>query len=114
MRQAFETRSTPALARCYPRSFTFYACHDVASAKVGRFSQKLHSASRSRACGIARIPAALSGYSARNLKYMRAFAQAWPEPEIVHQLGAQFPWKHNCVLIDRVKDAELDEEECAS
>src|SRR5882757_6337142 len=48
----------------------------------------------------------LSGYSARNLKYMRAFAQAWPDREIVHQLGAQIPWKHNCVLIDRVKDTE--------
>jgi predicted nuclease of restriction endonuclease-like (RecB) superfamily len=48
----------------------------------------------------------LSGYSSRNLKYMRAFAQAWPDREIVHQLGAQIPWKHNCVLIDRVKDAD--------
>jgi predicted nuclease of restriction endonuclease-like (RecB) superfamily len=37
---------------------------------------------------------------------MRAFAQAWPDREIVHQLGAQIPWKHNCVLIDRVKDTE--------
>src|SRR5437899_9357198 len=25
----------------------------------------------------------LSGYSARNLKYMRAFAEAWPDHEIV-------------------------------
>jgi predicted nuclease of restriction endonuclease-like (RecB) superfamily len=48
----------------------------------------------------------LSGYSVRNLKYMRAFAQAWPDLAIVHQLGAQIPWKHNCVLLDRVKDAE--------
>ena len=48
----------------------------------------------------------LSGYSARNLKYMRAFAQAWPDREIVQQLGAQIPWKHNCVLLDRVKDNE--------
>ena len=47
----------------------------------------------------------LAGYSVRNLKYMRAFAQAWPDREIVHQLGAQIPWKHNCVLLDRVKDA---------
>jgi len=47
----------------------------------------------------------LSGYSARNLKYMRAFAEAWPKRAIVHQLGAQIPWKHNCVLLDRVKDA---------
>jgi predicted nuclease of restriction endonuclease-like (RecB) superfamily len=51
----------------------------------------------------------LSGYSARNLKYMRAFAQAWPDREIVHQLGAQIPWKHNCVLLDRVKDPQTRE-----
>ena len=46
----------------------------------------------------------LSGYSIRNLKYMRAFAESWPDRAIVHQLGAQIPWKHNCVLLDRVKD----------
>src|SRR5437764_14770035 len=39
----------------------------------------------------------LGGYSVRNLKYMRAFAEAWPDAEIVHKLGAQLPWKHNCV-----------------
>ncbi len=46
----------------------------------------------------------LRGYSVRNLKYMRAFAEAWPDRQIVHQLGAQIPWKHNCVLLDGVKD----------
>ena len=45
----------------------------------------------------------LSGYSARNLKYMRAFAEAWPDPEIVQQLAAQIPWGQNCVLLDRLK-----------
>lgn len=48
----------------------------------------------------------LSGYSARNLKYMRSFAEAWSDREIVQQLGAQIPWKHNCVLLDRMKDNE--------
>ena len=83
------------------------------------------------------------GFSPRNLKYMRAFAEAWPEgvivqqaaaqlsgPAIVHQsgaqlganpmvhaalapsqtsslrivqqLGAQLPWKHHCLLLERV------------
>jgi predicted nuclease of restriction endonuclease-like (RecB) superfamily len=51
----------------------------------------------------------LSGYSARNLKYMRAFAKTWPDRAIVHQLGAQIPWKHNCVLLDRVKNAATRE-----
>lgn len=30
----------------------------------------------------------MRGFSARNLKYMRAFAQAWPELEIVQTLSA--------------------------
>jgi predicted nuclease of restriction endonuclease-like (RecB) superfamily len=48
----------------------------------------------------------LSGYSARNLKYMRAFAEAWPDRPIVQQLAAQIPWGQNCVLLDRLKDAD--------
>ncbi|MEM9948763.1 MAG: PDDEXK nuclease domain-containing protein [Cyanobacteria bacterium P01_D01_bin.36] len=44
------------------------------------------------------------GFSRSNLMYMRAFAEAWPDEQIVHQLGGQIPWKHNCVLIDKVKD----------
>jgi len=51
----------------------------------------------------------LSGYSVRNLKYMRAFAEAWPDVEIVQQLAAQIPWGHNCALLDRVKDSEIRE-----
>jgi predicted nuclease of restriction endonuclease-like (RecB) superfamily len=48
----------------------------------------------------------LSGYSARNLKYMRAFAAAWPNRAIVQRLVAQIPWGPNCTLLDRVKDAK--------
>src|SRR5215470_10977450 len=33
----------------------------------------------------------MEGFSPRNLKYMRAFAAAWPEREIVQQLAAQIP-----------------------
>lgn len=46
----------------------------------------------------------IKGFSTRNLKYMRAFAEAWPDEQMVHQLGAQIPWRHNCVLLDKVKD----------
>jgi predicted nuclease of restriction endonuclease-like (RecB) superfamily len=90
------------------------------------------------------------GFSPRNLKYMRAFAEAWPErvivpqvgaqlgkaqkpdpaivqrvvaklpgikesnpaivqaphaqtvASIVHQPGAQLPWKHHCLLLDKL------------
>jgi len=46
----------------------------------------------------------MRGFSRTNLLYMRAFASAWPEEAIVHQLGGQIPWRHNCVIIDQVKD----------
>jgi len=46
----------------------------------------------------------MKGFSPRNLKYMRAFAAAWPERAIVQQLAAQIPWFHNCLLLDRVTD----------
>ncbi len=46
----------------------------------------------------------LKGLSGRNLKYMRAFAEAYPESEFVQQAVAQIPWGHNVMLLDRVKD----------
>ncbi|MBW4520329.1 MAG: DUF1016 family protein [Scytolyngbya sp. HA4215-MV1] len=46
----------------------------------------------------------VKGFSSRNLKYMRAFADAYPDREIVQQLAAQIPWFHNCILLDKVKD----------
>jgi predicted nuclease of restriction endonuclease-like (RecB) superfamily len=46
----------------------------------------------------------LKGLSGRNLKYMRAFAEAYPESEFVQQAVAQIPWGHNVILLDRVKD----------
>ena len=44
----------------------------------------------------------MKGFSPRNLKYMRAFAEAWPDAEIVQQAVAQLPWGHNLVLLDRL------------
>jgi len=46
------------------------------------------------------------GFSPRNLKYMRAFAAAWPDEPIVQQAVAQIPWGHNLVLLDRLKTPE--------
>src|ERR1017187_10930588 len=45
----------------------------------------------------------VEGFSARSLKYMRAFATAWPDEPIVQQLAAQLPWGHHMVLLDRLK-----------
>ena len=47
----------------------------------------------------------MKGFSSRNLKYMRAFAQAYPDEQIVQQLAAQIPWFHNCILLDKVKES---------
>jgi predicted nuclease of restriction endonuclease-like (RecB) superfamily len=46
----------------------------------------------------------MSGLSPRNLKYMRAFAEAWPEEPIVQQLVALIPWGHCVRLLDYVKN----------
>lgn len=46
----------------------------------------------------------MHGFSPRNLKYMRSFAEAWPEETIVQQLVAQIPWGHNLRILDYVKD----------
>jgi predicted nuclease of restriction endonuclease-like (RecB) superfamily len=46
----------------------------------------------------------MKGFSPRNLKYMRAFAEAWNEEPIVQQLVAQIPWGHNVRILDHVKN----------
>ncbi|HET7868396.1 MAG TPA: PDDEXK nuclease domain-containing protein [Burkholderiaceae bacterium] len=49
----------------------------------------------------------MKGFSPRNLKYMRAFAGAWPEAVFVQQAAARLPWFHLCTLIDKLKTREL-------
>lgn len=68
----------------------------------------------------------LKGLSVRNLKYMRAFAEAYPvfgaivqtpiaqlpladnkADVIVQTLSAQLSWSHHIALLDKVKDANL-------
>jgi hypothetical protein len=46
----------------------------------------------------------MNGFSTRNLKYMRALALAWPDPEFVQQPAAQLPWFHICTLLGKVRD----------
>ncbi len=48
----------------------------------------------------------MKGFSPRNLKYMRAFAEAWPDSEFVQQAAAQLPRFHLCTLIDKLKTRE--------
>ena len=46
------------------------------------------------------------GFSARNLKYMRAFAAAWPDKAIVQANLAQLPWYHHVALLDKLDAPE--------
>jgi predicted nuclease of restriction endonuclease-like (RecB) superfamily len=74
----------------------------------------------------------MKGFSPRNLKYMRAFAEAWPDAgncapaaaplegavmihqlldksgaeAFVHQLVHKLPWRHHCVILDKLKTRE--------
>jgi predicted nuclease of restriction endonuclease-like (RecB) superfamily len=50
---------------------------------------------------------AMKGFSRANLLYMRAFAEAWPDQEIVQQAVGQLPWGHNLVLLSKLKTHDL-------
>ena len=45
----------------------------------------------------------MTGLSPRNLKYMRALAEAYPDEQFVQQVVAQIPWGHNVRILDYVK-----------
>ncbi len=44
----------------------------------------------------------MRGFSPRNLKYMRAFAEAWPDAEIVQEALAQITWCQNVALLEKL------------
>jgi predicted nuclease of restriction endonuclease-like (RecB) superfamily len=44
------------------------------------------------------------GFSPRNLKYMRKFAETWPDNQIVQRAVAQLPWRQHVALLDKVQD----------
>lgn len=48
----------------------------------------------------------MKGFSPRNLKYMRAFAQAWPDVSFVQEVLAQLPWYHQLALLDKLSSPE--------
>lgn len=49
----------------------------------------------------------MQGFSTRNLKYMRAFAAAWPEEAIVQGPLAQITWYQNLALLEKLKEPAL-------
>ncbi|MFH0898613.1 MAG: PDDEXK nuclease domain-containing protein, partial [bacterium] len=46
----------------------------------------------------------VSGFSVRNLKYMRHFADSYQDPNWA-AAAAQLPWGHNMVILDKLKDS---------
>jgi predicted nuclease of restriction endonuclease-like (RecB) superfamily len=48
----------------------------------------------------------MKGFSPRNLQYMRALAEAYPDEPIVLQVIAQIPWGHNQSLLNKLNSPE--------
>ena len=48
----------------------------------------------------------MQGFSTRNLKYMRALAEAWPDEAIVQGPLAQLTWYHNLTILEKLKSPE--------
>ena len=48
----------------------------------------------------------MKGFSSRNLKYMRSFANTWRDQEFVQEVLAQLPWYHQITLLDKLETNE--------
>jgi predicted nuclease of restriction endonuclease-like (RecB) superfamily len=48
----------------------------------------------------------IAGFSSRNLKYMRKFAEAYPDFSFVQAAPAQIPWWHNVILLEKLDNNE--------
>ena len=46
------------------------------------------------------------GLSSRNLGYMKAFAEAWPDEAILQAPLAKLTWYHNITLMQKVKERD--------
>lgn len=48
----------------------------------------------------------MKGLSPRNLGYMKAFAEAWPDEAILQEPLAKLTWFHNLTLLEKIKPQE--------
>ena len=48
----------------------------------------------------------IKGFSPRNLKYMRKFAEEYTDAEFVQEVLAQLTWYHNVTLLDKISDKQ--------
>lgn len=46
----------------------------------------------------------MNGFSPRNIKYMRKFAETYPDEKFVQQVVAQIPWRTNISLMEKLHD----------
>jgi predicted nuclease of restriction endonuclease-like (RecB) superfamily len=53
-----------------------------------------------------RFPGA-TGYSPRNLRYMRTFSAAWPKEAILQAPLAELPWYHQLALLAKIDHPQL-------
>lgn len=49
----------------------------------------------------------IKGFSIRNLKNMKKFAEEYQNFEFVQSVTAQITWTHNVLLLDKIKDIEI-------
>ena len=47
-----------------------------------------------------------TGFSVRNLKYMKKIALEYPDFEFVQEVLAQITWYHNVILMEKIKSTE--------
>ncbi|HEY9597540.1 MAG TPA: PDDEXK nuclease domain-containing protein [Cyanophyceae cyanobacterium] len=45
----------------------------------------------------------MKGFSARNIRYMKSFADAYPDEAILQRTVAKLPWRHNIALLEKLK-----------
>ncbi|MBE9117203.1 DUF1016 family protein [Lusitaniella coriacea LEGE 07157] len=48
----------------------------------------------------------MKGFSRTSLLYMRAFAEAYPDEQIIQRSVGQLPWRHNIALLEKLKSPE--------
>lgn len=48
----------------------------------------------------------MKGFSARNIRYMKSLAEAYPDEAILQRTVARLPWRHNIALLEKLKANE--------
>jgi predicted nuclease of restriction endonuclease-like (RecB) superfamily len=118
---------TPALPDDYPELLERLK-HEISSARtraalavneelIGlywRLGREIHEREEAEGWGARVVPTLsrdlrsafpeMTGLAERNLRYMRDFARAWPEQEMLPQAVAKLPWGHVRCLLDKLDD----------